>query len=127
MTAESKAVVSSSSLDVAKMAELALKEANQSYAPYSNCPSGLCLLGEGGQLYSGCLVESAAYNPSVSPLHSALVNGLVNGLGSWDELKHVVLVEPAAAAVRHEHLIGECLKHICPHAQYTVLYTDKQY
>jgi len=99
------------------MAERALREANLSYAPYSNCPSGLCLLGQGGALYSGCLVESAAYNPSVSPLHSALVNGLVNGLGDWGQLRHVMLAEPVGACVKHEHLIRECLKHICPQVE----------
>ena len=58
-----------------------------------------------------------AYNPSVSPLHSALVNGLVNGLGDWGQLRHVMLAEPVGACVKHEHLIRECLKHICPQVE----------
>jgi len=105
----------------AAMAERALKEANASYAPYSNCPSGLCLSDASGNLYGGCLVESAAYNPTVSPLHSALVNGLVNGLGGWEAITQVTLVEAKDAAVKHEHVIRECLKFICPGAKYTVL------
>lgn len=105
-----------------EMAQRALAEANASYAPYSNCPSGLCIRDQGGKLYSGCLIESAAYNPTVSPLHSALVNGLVGGLPSWQTIDRVTLVETEGATVKHEHLIRECLKFICPDAEYSVLY-----
>ena len=111
------------------MAKESLVEANSSYAPYSNCPSGVCILDVHGNLYSGSLIESAAYNPSVSPLHSALVNGLIKGgLEKWEEIEHVMLVEPADASVKHEHVLKEVLKFISLEAQYTVLYctTNKE-
>ena len=107
-----------------QMASKAFEEANASYAQYSNCPSGVCVLDRQNNLYSGCLIESAAYNPTVSPLHSALVNGIVKGLEGWDQIKHVVLVEPVGASVRHDHIIYQVLHFICPQAQYTVLHVE---
>lgn len=100
------------------MATAALAEANGSYAPYSECPSGVCIADGTGALYSGCLIESAAYNPSVSPLHAALVNGLIKGLEGWEAVTHVVLVERPQAPVMHELTIAGLLPRICPRATF---------
>jgi len=107
---------------IQQMADLAFDEANSAYAPYSDCPSAACILDKNGQLYSGCVIESAAYNPSVSPLHSALVNGLINGLTGWDQIDRVVLVEREKAPVRHDRVISEILRLICPLAEYHQLH-----
>jgi cytidine deaminase len=104
-----------------EMAAKALEEANRSYAQYSKCPSGICISDQEGNLYSGGVVESAAYNPTVSPLHAALVNGLIKGLKGWEEISHVLLVESATASVKHEHMVKEVLKHICPQATFSIL------
>jgi len=109
------------SLKIKEMAAKALAEANSSYAQYSKCPSGVCISDSEGNLYSGGVVESAAYNPTVSPLHAALVNALIKGLKGWDEIDHVLLVESATASVKHEHLLREVLTHICPQATFSVL------
>ena len=77
-----------------EMAVKALAEANSSYAQYSQCPSGICISDHEGNLYSGGLVESAAYNPTVSPLHAALVNGLTNGLKGWKEVSYAKKSHP---------------------------------
>lgn len=115
----------SSDPDLETLATLALAEANASYAPYSKCPSGLAILDAEGNCFSGGLIESAAYNPSVSPLHSALVNALISGMGGgWDQIRRVILVEPANAPVKHEHVLRETLKFICPRADYAALYCE---
>lgn len=46
-------------------AQLALQEAQESYCPYSNCPAGVALITEDGEVYGGGYMESCAYNPSM--------------------------------------------------------------
>lgn len=56
-----------------EMLNAALTEANLAYAPYSSSPAGLALTTSSARVFSGRSVESAAYNPTMSPLHAALV------------------------------------------------------
>lgn len=66
-------------------AAAALREAAASYSPYSRCPAGLAIVTQGGRVYSGGYVESAAYNPSLPPLQTAIVNAVIGGwwLACW--------------------------------------------
>lgn len=59
----------------------ALQEAVGSYAPYSRCPAGLAIVTAEGDVYSGGYVESAAYNPSMPPLQTAIVDAVI---GEWE-------------------------------------------
>ena len=52
----------------------ALSAANRSYAPYSNAPSGVSFLLRDGSTVAGPYLESAAYNPSLPALQTALVS-----------------------------------------------------
>ena len=75
----------------------ALAAANASYAPYSKGYAGVALETESGAVYAGRYAENAAFNPSVSPLESALV---MRGLGghAGDALTRAALVEKASPA-----------------------------
>ena len=55
----------------------ALAAAVGSYSPYSRCPSGLAIVTQAGGVYSGGYVESAAYNPSLPPLQTAIVAAVI--------------------------------------------------
>ena len=55
------------------LAQAALIAANESYAPYSGNFSGVAIMSE-DQILTGRYAENAAYNPSMSPLQSALAN-----------------------------------------------------
>jgi len=59
---------------LAILREAALEAASMSYSIYTNSPSGVAVLTKSGSIYSGSYIESAAYNPSLSPLHAALIN-----------------------------------------------------
>lgn len=63
----------------------ALREAAGSYAPYSRCPAGAAIITAGGEVYSGGYIESAAYNPSLPPLQTAIVDAVIGagGVGGW--------------------------------------------
>ncbi len=69
---QSKASKQSEMLNESETAKEALASANASYSPYTNSYSGVALLDEHGAIFSGRYAENAAYNPSLSPLESAL-------------------------------------------------------
>jgi cytidine deaminase len=79
---------------LSKLEEAALKAANHSYAPYSASPAGVAIKTK-NDIYAGSYIENAAFNPSLPPLQSALIN-LVAAGGEWSEIKEVVLVETKA-------------------------------
>lgn len=74
----------------------ALEMANKSYAPYSNSYSGIALSIDTGQIYAGPYAENVAFNPSVSPLQTALIHMNMCGQ-SFDSLQEAVLVETREA------------------------------
>lgn len=58
----------------------------QCYAPYTRCYSGAALITAAGRVHSGGYIESAAYNPTLSPFHSAVVDAVTEGLPSYDQV-----------------------------------------
>jgi cytidine deaminase len=75
----------------------ALAAANASYAPYTHDFAGVALETASGAVYAGRHAESAAFNPSMSPLESALTMRALGG-GADDALARAVLVEAPSAA-----------------------------
>ena len=53
-------------------AQVALASANACYSPYTSDFSGVAIKDAKGNIYGGRYAENAAYNPSMSPLESAL-------------------------------------------------------
>jgi hypothetical protein len=70
----------------ASAATAALEAAQQSYAPYSRCPAGLAIVTAKGGVYSGPYLESAAYNPSLPPLQTAIVDAVIDGMPAYAEV-----------------------------------------
>ncbi|KXZ49237.1 hypothetical protein GPECTOR_22g829 [Gonium pectorale] len=100
----------------------ALAEARQCYAPYTRCHSGAAIISSSGQVFSGGYIESAAYNPSMSPFHSAVVDAVTKyGLPSYDQVQEVVLAELPGANVQHAANIRLLLSSVAPAARLTVL------
>ncbi len=77
----------------------ALAAANASYAPpqYSASYAGVAVYMEAGAIYAGRHAENAAFNPSMSPLESALVMWNFATQGA-DPVRRVVLVQVDGAA-----------------------------
>jgi len=71
---------------------VALAAANLSYAPYSKSRAGVALATRSGEIYTGPYAENAAYNPSMSPMESALAH-LNMCLASFDQIVRAVLVQ----------------------------------
>jgi cytidine deaminase len=69
----------------------ALAAANMSYAPYSKSYAGVALRTRDGAIVPGAYAENAAFNPSLSPLQTALSQLNLRG-GTWTDIAEVVLV-----------------------------------
>ena len=76
----------------------ALAAARASYSPYTGTKSGAALLCESGKIFCGSLLESAAYNPSLSALQSAFTLRALGG-ASGDPVRRCVLAETGPAAM----------------------------
>ena len=74
------------------LVERALSAADCSYAPYTGNYAGVAVRLDSDRLIDGCYLESAAFNPSVSPLQSAIVNLILHGFTLTD-IREAVLVQ----------------------------------
>jgi cytidine deaminase len=87
----------------------ALLAAERSYAPYTQNFAGCALQTRTGEIYAGRYVESAAYNPSLSPLQSAILCMNMAMIEENHSIQRAVLVEkPTAVSQRKacELLLG---------------------
>ncbi|KAG2436574.1 hypothetical protein HYH02_011511 [Chlamydomonas schloesseri] len=130
---EAEAVVAARRGDAAfaRAAAEALAEAQKCYAPYTRCHSGAAIIttttsGGGGGVHSGGYIESAAYNPSLSPFHAAVVAAVTAGglPGGYEQIREVVLAERPGAPVQHAANIRLLLAAVAPGAALTVLPTS---
>lgn len=105
----------------------ALKEAVGCYCPYTRSPAGAAIITASGQVFGGGYIESAAYNPSMSPLHTAFVDGVAQrGLDDLEsQVVEVVLAERPGALVQHKAMAKALLKAVAPGAKLTVLPLQK--
>lgn len=108
-------------IDVLKV--LALEAANKSHAPYSKCPSGVAIMDVDGNVYKGSYEESAAYNPSLGPLQTALIGYIAGGGGDgYENIVAAVLVEIDGAVVKQEHTVKLLLESISPKCDFHVFH-----
>jgi cytidine deaminase len=73
--------------------QAALSAAETSYAPYTGNLAGCALQTPEGDIVSGSYVESVAYNPSISPLQSTLLQLNLMQLEERHVFDRIVLVE----------------------------------
>lgn len=78
------------------LGKAALQMAYRSYAPYSKNWAGIAVKLANGLIAAGSYLESVAFNPSLSPLQTALV-ALRMRQQPWQEIQEAVLVEQKAA------------------------------
>ena len=116
-----------------EMITAALREANLAYAPYSGSPAGIAIATASGNIFSGRSLECAAYNPTLSPLHTALVVAVgadaltradIHGSGGWEEITHAVLVEMPSGAAQYAGTVELILRVIAPEAQLRVVHAS---
>ncbi|XP_057873727.2 cytidine deaminase 1 [Cryptomeria japonica] len=104
----------SASEDLYELRLAALQAANSSHAPYSHCPSGVALRTVKGNIFKGSYTESAAFNPSLSPLQAAIIAFTCQDGGNYEDIVQAVLVEKEEALVQQGDTIKLALQKIIP-------------
>ena len=67
--------------------------AKKSYAPYTENFAGCAIKTVGGKIYAGRYAENAAFNPSLSPLHTAIICMNMDNFDLANKITRAVLVE----------------------------------
>jgi cytidine deaminase len=98
---------------------VALAAANASYAPYSGGFAGVALTTRSGALYAGRYAESAAYNPSMLPLESALA--MWSLCGEEDDAPVAVTLVERESLASQEDAARAVLRSVAPNAPLRVL------
>jgi cytidine deaminase len=94
------------------LTQRALRAAGKSYAPYSKAYSGVAIATK-KRTYVGSYIENAAYNPSLSPLQTALVSLVASG-EEFSAISSVVQVELEGAAIGQRSATEAILSTIAP-------------
>ena len=106
-----------------KLVQAAFEAASRSYAPYTRSYAGVALLTADRRIIRGSYIENAAFNPSLSPLQTALAVLLSSGLKITSVVRGV-LVEVEGTPVNHLDSTRVALSALVPSAkldQVTVL------
>lgn len=64
---------------IAHLIEEAIQARDASYSPYSNYQVGAALLTEGGEIFTGCNIENAAYSPTNCAERTAFFKAVSEG------------------------------------------------
>lgn len=86
---------------IEEMIDLAIKQLDYSYVPYSHFHVGVALLTKNGRYYTGCNIENAAYTPTNCAERTAFFKAVSEGVKEFDAIcivggKEGVLTEYAA-------------------------------
>lgn len=71
----------------------ALSAAEGTYAPYTHNFAGCTIQISDQKIYSGSYVESVAFNPSLSPLHTAIIRMNMDRMATDSNITRAILVE----------------------------------
>jgi cytidine deaminase len=102
------------------LATSALDAAGRSYAPYSQSPSGVAIRTTRGQVYQGCYIENVAFNPSLSPLQTALVQLIAAG-EPYSAISAVALAEVHGAKISQRAVTETALASVAPQVNLEVV------
>lgn len=105
---------------VSPLALAALQAARKSYAPYSKSPAGVAIHSTSGRVYRGSYIENVAFNPSLSPLQTALAAMIVAG-EEYGNISGATLVEAEGATISQKAVTEIVLAAIAPHVRLQVV------
>jgi cytidine deaminase len=108
---EKKLALDKDSTDALALA--ALDAARKSYAPYSKSPAGVAVRGSHGRIYRGSYIENVAFNPSLSPLQTALAAMIAAG-EPYSAISAVTLVELEGSKISQRTVTEAVMGAIAP-------------
>ena len=71
---------------IEEMIDLAIRQLDYSYAPYSHFHVGAALLAKNGTYYTGCNIENAAYTPTNCAERTALFKAVSQGVHEFTDI-----------------------------------------
>ena len=71
---------------IEKLIEKALEIREKAYARYSDFLVGAAVLGEDGNIYTGCNIENVSYAATICAERTAIYNGVCNGCTSFQAI-----------------------------------------
>jgi cytidine deaminase len=95
------------------MMTAAVDAATRAYAPYSHSPSGIAIRTARGQIYQGSYIENVAFNPSLSPLQTALAQ-MIAASEPYSAISDVALVEVRGARISQRAVTEAALAAVAP-------------
>eukprot|EP00727_Mastigamoeba_balamuthi_P002135 m51a1_g11919 hypothetical protein (327) ;mRNA; f:665194-666174 len=102
-----------------RLARAAAEAAERAFAPYSGCLAGVALELPGERVVAGTCIESAAFNPTMSPVNAAIVQVAGSGY-ALSEVRAAVIVEACASSITsHVEETALVLRCACPGAALT--------
>lgn len=86
---------------IEELIDLAIRQMDFSYTPYSHFKVGAVLLAKNGKIYTGCNIENAAYTPTNCAERTAFFKAVSEGVTEFDAIcvvggKEGVLTEYAS-------------------------------
>ena len=102
------------------VSQAALDAARTSYAPYSGAHSGAAIATRSGRIFQGSYIENVAFNPSLSPLQTALVQLILAGEDTT-AITRVALAEINGAKISQRSATEAVLSAIAPSVRLEVL------
>jgi cytidine deaminase len=99
--------------DADVLLQAALEAAASAYAPYTESPSGAAIATRSGRIYKGSYIENVAFNPSLSPLQTALVQLLSAG-EDYSTITRVALAEISGSKISQKSATEAVLSAIAP-------------
>jgi cytidine deaminase len=93
----------------------ALQAARKSYSPYSRSPAGVAIR-TARRVYRGSYIENVAFNPSLSPLQTALA-ALIAAGEDYSQISGVALVEAQDGKITQRPVTEVVLAAIAPNAK----------
>lgn len=71
---------------IEELIDLAIKQLEFSYAPYSHFKVGAALLAKNGEIYTGCNIENAAYTPTNCAERTAFFKAVSEGVKEFEAI-----------------------------------------
>lgn len=71
---------------IEQLIDLAIKQLEFSYVPYSHFKVGAALLAKGGEIYTGCNIENAAYTPTNCAERTAFFKAVSEGIKEFEAI-----------------------------------------
>ena len=105
------------------LSQAALESARKSYAPYTGSYSGAAIGTRSGRIYKGAYIENVAFNPSLSPLQTALVQLILAG-EEYGAIARVALAGVTQAKISQRSVSDAVLTAVAPGVRAEFLATE---